>query len=264
MPLGVWDWGLVRCWLTPRAACLQLPNRPLRFGRKSLGVAQSLVPFTRATHFGYLFLTHTTGGDSLAWLFARLRLPLEYMEKAGDFCQQHNLKLHVDGARLWNAAVALKVPLKEVVRRADSVSICFSKGLGAPVGSVLCGPTDFIAKARRLRKAVGGGLRQVGVLAAAQLYALDHNLERLHEDHENASRLAAGLKALGLHVLPAPTNIVFFDVDEAPQVVASLGQRGVRILCTDGRRRCRAVTHLHIRSKDIDYFLTQISEILSK
>ncbi|CAJ1428241.1 unnamed protein product [Effrenium voratum] len=191
-------------------------------------------------------------------------LPLEYMEKAGDFCQQHNLKLHVDGARLWNAAVALKVPLKEVVRRADSVSICFSKGLGAPVGSVLCGPTDFIAKARRLRKAVGGGLRQVGVLAAAQLYALDHNLERLHEDHENASRLAAGLKALGLHVLPAPTNIVFFDVDEAPQVVASLGQRGVRILCTDGRRRCRAVTHLHIRSKDIDYFLTQISEILSK
>ena len=108
MPLGVWDWGLVRCWLTPRAACLQLPNRPLRFGRKSLGVAQSLVPFTRATHFGYLFLTHTTGGDSLAWLFARLRLPLEYMEKAGDFCQQHNLKLHVDGARLWNAAVALK------------------------------------------------------------------------------------------------------------------------------------------------------------
>ncbi|CAJ1329548.1 unnamed protein product [Effrenium voratum] len=206
-------------------------------------------------------------------------LPLEYMEKAGDFCQQHNLKLHVDGARLWNAAVALKVPLKEVVRRADSVSICFSKGLGAPVGSVLCGPTDFIAKARRLRKAVGGaeaneffptGLlgyvlhARVGVLAAAQLYALDHNLERLHEDHENASRLAAGLKALGLHVLPAPTNIVFFDVDEAPQVVASLGQRGVRILCTDGRRRCRAVTHLHIRSKDIDYFLTQISEILSK
>ncbi|CAJ1389749.1 unnamed protein product [Effrenium voratum] len=155
-------------------------------------------------------------------------------------------------------------PKQPPSRRNAKVSICFSKGLGAPVGSVLCGPTDFIAKARRLRKAVGGGLRQVGVLAAAQLYALDHNLERLHEDHENASRLAAGLKALGLHVLPAPTNIVFFDVDEAPQVVASLGQRGVRILCTDGRRRCRAVTHLHIRSKDIDYFLTQISEILSK
>jgi len=193
-----------------------------------------------------------------------LILPLDYMKKAGVFCQQHGLKMHVDGARLWNAAVALKVPIADLVKEADSVNVCLSKGLGAPVGSVLTGSKDFIFKARRLRKAVGGGLRQVGVLAAAGLYALDHHIDRLQEDHENAGRLASGLKSLGLEVLPAHTNIVFFDVQDAPNIVADLAKHGIRILCTDGKKRCRAVANLHTRSSDIDFFLSQLSEILQR
>lgn len=193
-----------------------------------------------------------------------LVLPLEYMEKAGEFCQRHNLKMHVDGARLWNAAVALKAPISDLVRHADSVNVCLSKGLGAPVGSILTGSKDFIVKARRLRKAVGGGLRQVGILAAAGLYALEHHMKRLEEDHENAARLAAGLKAFQLNVLPVHTNIVFFDIDDAPSVVADLASRGVRILCTDGKRRCRAVANLHVRSSDIDFFLARLADVMEK
>lgn len=193
-----------------------------------------------------------------------LVLPLEYMEKAGDFCERHGLKMHVDGARLWNAAVALKVPIAQLARRADSVKVCLSKGLGAPVGSILVGSKEYILKARRLRKAVGGGLRQVGVLAAAGLYALENHFERLQEDHENAARLASGLQSLGLDVLPAHTNIVFFDMEEAPVIVAKLASRGVRILCTDGEKRCRAVANLHTQAPDIDYFLAELAEILGK
>eukprot|EP00435_Cladocopium_sp_Y103_P063541 s724_g25.t1 len=193
-----------------------------------------------------------------------LVLPLEYMEKAGDFCECHGLKMHVDGARLWNAAVALKVPIAQLARRADSVNVCLSKGLGAPVGSILVGSKEFILKARRLRKAVGGGLRQVGVLAAAGLYALENHFDRLQEDHENAARLASGLQSMGLDVLPAHTNIVFFDVEEAPAIVAKLASRGVRILCTDGKKRCRAVANLHTHASDIDHFLAELAEILGK
>jgi len=191
-----------------------------------------------------------------------LVLPVGYMEKAGEFCKAHGLRLHVDGARLWNAAVALGLPPAELVKPADSVNVCLSKGLGAPVGSVLVGTAEFIQKARRLRKAVGGGLRQVGILAAAGLYALEHNLARLKEDHENASRLAQGLKDLGLNVLPAPTNLVFFDVDNAPAVVKALGDKGIRMLCLDGKRRCRAVANLHVTASDVEYTLAQLSGIL--
>ena len=191
-----------------------------------------------------------------------LVLPLEYMEKAGLFCQKHGLKLHVDGARLWNAAVYLQKEVKELVRWADSVNVCFSKGLGAPAGSVLAGSKDFIMKARRLRKAVGGGMRQVGLLAAAGLYALDFHMDRLREDHANATRLAEGLRDLELHVLPQHTNIVFFDVEDAPRVVAELLRRGVRVLCTDGRRRCRAVTNLQVHAEDVEHVLKELRAVL--
>eukprot|EP00438_Fugacium_kawagutii_P034098 Skav232058 [mRNA] locus=scaffold1641:100591:102071:- [translate_table: standard] len=127
-----------------------------------------------------------------------LVLPLDYMDKAGDFCQRHGLKMHVDGARLWNAAVALKVPIARLVQMADSVNVCLSKGLGAPVGSILVGPRDFIVKARRLRKAVGGGLRQVGVLAAAGLYALDHHFERLQDGPAKGSKGGVQLQRFSL------------------------------------------------------------------
>jgi threonine aldolase len=120
-------------------------------------------------------------------------LPLEYIRSVEKFCQEHNLKLHIDGARLANASVALQTPMKELVKGADSVSLCLSKGLGAPVGSILAGSTEFIAEAKRMRKSLGGGMRQAGVIAAAGQFALEHQLERLAEDHANAKALARGL-----------------------------------------------------------------------
>lgn len=190
-------------------------------------------------------------------------LSTEYLDKASALCKELGLQLHIDGARLWNAVVALDCKPADLVRMADTVTVCLSKGLGAPVGSVLAGPADFIKRARRLRKALGGGMRQAGVLAAAGLFAVDHNVTRLKEDHVNAQRLAKGLTELGLHVVPADTNMVFWDVDNAPQLVATLQAAGVRVLCTDGKRRCRAVANLHVTPADIDRVVAAVADALA-
>jgi len=124
-------------------------------------------------------------------------LPLDYLGQARAFTRQQGLNLHLDGARVFNAAVKLEVPVKAITGQFDSVSICLSKGLGCPVGTVLVGNRDFIKLAHRARKILGGGMRQAGILAAAGLYALDHNIERLAEDHANAERLAAGYPTSG-------------------------------------------------------------------
>lgn len=143
-------------------------------------------------------------------------LPMGYMAEATALARRHGLATHLDGARLFNAAVALKVPAANIARHFDSISVCFSKGLGAPVGSALCGSREVIERARRVRKMLGGGMRQVGVLAAAALYALEHHVERLAEDHAMARRLADGLLGIpGLVVEPPETNMVFVDVDQA-------------------------------------------------
>lgn len=140
-------------------------------------------------------------------------LPRDYLAAARAFCDTHGLGLHLDGARLFNAAVAQGVPAREIARHFDSVSVCFSKGLGAPVGSVLVGSTGLIERAKRWRKVAGGGWRQAGMLAAACLHALDHHVERLAEDHARAARLADGLQSLaGLEVLGRYTNMVFIAV----------------------------------------------------
>lgn len=190
-------------------------------------------------------------------------LSVAYMRQAGVLCKELGLSLHVDGARLWNAIVALDVEPATLVEPADTVNVCLSKGLGAPVGSVLVGTADFIRRARRLRKALGGGMRQAGVLAAAGLYAIEHNLARLRDDHRNARRLAEGLAALGLHVVPAETNMVFWEVDGAPELVGCLQQAGVRVLCTDGKRRCRAVANLHVGTADIDCVVAAVRDALA-
>merc|ERR1712107_536179 len=189
-------------------------------------------------------------------------LPVEYMDKVGALCKELNLAFHVDGARLWNAAVKLGIPPRDLVATADTVTVCLSKGLGAPVGSVLVGSDSFIVRARRLRKALGGGMRQAGVLAAAGLFAVKHNLQRLSEDHVNAQRLAEGLMELGLNVVPAHSNMVFFDIDDAPVHVKALSAQGVQFLCIDGKRRCRAVCHLHISSADVDHVLKLLAKAL--
>jgi len=141
-------------------------------------------------------------------------LPLDYLAAAREFTRRRGLSLHLDGARLYNAAVKLGVPARAITQYFDSVSVCLSKGLGAPVGSVLCGSVALIAKARRLRKMVGGGMRQAGVLAAAGLYALQHQVERLAEDHDNAARLGSALTELGYSVEPVQTNMVYVQLGE--------------------------------------------------
>jgi threonine aldolase len=176
-------------------------------------------------------------------------LPLAYLAAARELTRRHRLALHLDGARLFNAAVKLGVEAGEITRHFDSVSVCLSKGLGAPVGSVLCGSVELIGKARRLRKMVGGGMRQAGVLAAAGFYALEHQVARLAEDHANAERLAAGLAELGYAVEPVQTNMVYVQVDQqAAALKAFCAERGIRLSAAP---RLRLVTHLDFAAADI-------------
>jgi threonine aldolase len=183
-------------------------------------------------------------------------LPLDYVEQASALARRCGLSLHLDGARLFNAAVAGDGdPYRNAARIArhfDSVSVCFSKGLGAPVGSALCGSRELVARAHRLRKMLGGGMRQSGVLAAAALHALEHHVHRLAADHEHARRLAEGLAGLpGVRVQPPQTNMLFVDLapDKAAGAAERLAEAGV--LCT-GRARLRLVTHMDVTGDDID------------
>lgn len=193
-----------------------------------------------------LALENTVGGKVLS---------LAYMSEATALARRHGLACHLDGARAFNASVALGVPIATVAAPFDTISVCLSKGLGAPIGSTLVGSAALIAKARRIRKMVGGGLRQVGVIAAAGLYALEHNVGRLAEDHANAKRLAAGLAACpGLTVGEPETNILFIDV--APQIsapfAAHLADHGVGAISSYGGRRQRWVTHLDVDAAAVD------------
>ena len=196
--------------------------------------------------------------------------PLEpdYIQSVADIARSHGVKLHIDGARLFNAAVALGVPARQLAAEADSVSVCLSKGLAAPVGSVVCGSAEFIHEARRARKVLGGGMRQAGVLAAAGIVALNEMVDRLAEDHANAARLAKGLAALpGLELDPGrfKTNIVYFDVTKpglrAAELVAALQKEGVRMLAA-GPRTLRAVTHYEVAAGGIDYALEVAARVM--
>jgi len=192
-------------------------------------------------------------------------MPQDYLQQATALARRHGLAVHLDGARLFNAAAATKAPGESVLAAArriagyfDSVSVCFSKGLGAPVGSALCGSKELIARAHRVRKMTGGGMRQTGLLAAAASHALDHHLERLVDDHALAQRLAHGLQGLdGLQVRSAQTNIVFVDVADGrgPDLLAHLKAHGV--LAT-GLIGLRFVTHLDVDAAGIDHALACI------
>ncbi|WP_152221895.1 low-specificity L-threonine aldolase [Pseudomonas sp. SCB32] len=176
-------------------------------------------------------------------------LPQAYLAAAREMTRRRGLALHLDGARLYNAAVKLGVDAREITRHFDSVSVCLSKGLGAPVGSVLCGDVELIGRARRLRKMVGGGMRQAGGLAAAGLYALDHQVERLAEDHANAEALGRGLAELGYSIELVQTNMVYVGIGEQAGALAThLAERGIRV---SPAARLRLVTHLDVKSADI-------------
>lgn len=188
-------------------------------------------------------------------------LPVDYMKQVRALADKHSLNVHLDGARVFNAAVALGVDVKAITQYVDSVTFCLSKGLSAPVGSVICGSPDFIAKARRYRKMLGGGMRQAGVLAAAGLVALEQMIDRLAEDHANARRLAEGLADTPGFVVDlerVQTNIVFFELDQTVKVSADgvtqrMLEQGVKLISPGVHfRRFRAVTHAWVTRDEID------------
>ena len=197
-------------------------------------------------------------------------LDLEYMNTVGNLAKRYGLKLHVDGARIFNAAVALGVPASELVEEADSVTFCLSKGLAAPAGSVVCGTREFIAEARRARKVLGGGMRQAGILAAAGILAITEMVDRLFEDHANARKLAEGLAELdGITIDPSKikTNILFFKINRSDLTPTELAERlkaeGVKV----GPKppdQIRMVTNYHVTSEDIDETLGVFRKVLAK
>lgn len=192
------------------------------------------------------------------------------MAEAAAVAHKHGLALHLDGARIFNAATALGVPARELAAQADSVMFCLSKGLCAPVGSVLCGSAQFIAKALRARKIVGGGTRQAGVLAAAGIVALEQMVQRLQDDHENARLLAEGIAEMpGVRVDLArvQTNLVWFDVvsnrTNALELASALGNEGILIMASSATRM-RAVTHHGIERKHIERTLQAMRTALAQ
>jgi threonine aldolase len=189
----------------------------------------------------------------------------EDLSAVRNVADEHNLPIHMDGARVFNAAVALKVPVSRLAAFADSVTFCLSKGLGSPVGSVLCGSTEFIAEARRYRKMLGGGMRQAGVIAAGGIYALERMVDRLAEDHENAQVAAEGLADIpGIELAPPPqTNLVYFTVDgwKLSALVRRLGEAGV--LCFDEGGRIRWVTHFGIERRDVEEALERLRAVMA-
>jgi threonine aldolase len=193
-----------------------------------------------------LALENTIGGKALS---------LAYVDAATSLARRHGLSCHLDGARVFNAAAVLGVPAATLVAPFDSASVCLSKGLGAPIGSVLAGSFPFIARARRLRKMLGGGMRQAGIIAAAGLYALEHNVERLVDDHANARTLAEGLSAFpGLTVSAPETNIVFVNVAEeiAGTFSDHLAAHGIGVTSAYGATQQRWVTHLDVSEDAVE------------
>ncbi len=193
--------------------------------------------------------------------------PLEKLAEVENSARENNLKMHLDGARLWNAAVAQQIPEAEIAKYFDSVSVCFSKGLGAPVGSALVGSHDFITEARRFRKQYGGGMRQAGIIAAGALYALDNHRERLAEDHANAKTFAEGLaKIPGIEINPddVETNIIMFGLSKmsSDEILKRLRELDIHMLPMDSSS-IRAVTNLMVAEKQIPEALEQIRTILS-
>ncbi len=187
-------------------------------------------------------------------------LPLAYLEKAGNFAKEHKLRLHLDGARLFNATVKQNIQPPEITGWFDSVSICLSKGLGTPAGSVLCGSAEFISEARRWRKMLGGGMRQAGILASAGIYALQKNVARLRDDQRNAELLTEGLstmREISVERNSAQTNMAFFNMDtkRAEQLALFLREKG--ILISPGGT-IRMVTHLDISRENIFFVVEEM------
>ena len=186
-------------------------------------------------------------------------LPIEDLRRLREYADEVGCAVHIDGARIWNAHVATGTPLEAYGAIADTMAVCLSKGLGAPIGSLMLGSAEQVADARVLRKRLGGGMRQVGVLAAAGLHALDHHLERMAEDHEHARLLA---EACGSDPALTETNIVVVDVPDAPAVVAAARDQGVLVGAV-GPTKVRMLTHLDVDRADVEQAAKVLAEILT-
>ena len=211
-------------------------------------------------HTGLIVLenTHNLKGGSI--------YPQDEAERIITYAHGQKILVHLDGARVFNAAIAVKKPVKDLTKHFDSVMLSFSKGLGAPVGSMLAGSRDFIAEARIVRKRMGGGMRQVGILAAACLYALEHHVSRLTEDHQNSKRLAQVLAEFNeVHVTPPQTNIVIFELKNisAPAFTQQLQGKGVLAIAISDTK-VRMVTHLDVSRDDITQAIGAIRAVLSQ
>lgn len=203
--------------------------------------------------------THNRGGGSI--------FPLQDIQEIAQVCRENDLRLHLDGARFWNACVATGIAEADYAAPFDTVSVCFSKGLGAPVGSALVGSRELMARARRFRKMFGGGMRQAGMMAAGALYAVQHHRDRLAEDHANAHRLAIGLQqidGIAISLEDVQTNLVYFHTPEAMpagMLAEKLVELGVGVLPT-AAHTLRAVTNLMVTPADIDEALNRIAEAM--
>jgi len=203
--------------------------------------------------------THNRGGGTI-W-------PMEEIRNLRQLADRHGLLMHLDGARLWNASVATGIPLKEYANAFDSVTVCFSKGLGAPVGSLVAGNRELIARARKFRKVFGGGMRQAGILAAAALFSVENNVQRLAEDHAKARRLAEAVSAcpgIRVDMEAVQTNMVFIDLKDttfdAQEAAVTLKAKGVLVLAT-GPRRLRAVLHLDVDMDQVEHAVRMFREV---
>jgi threonine aldolase len=207
--------------------------------------------------------THNASGGRI--------FPFERLAALVEVARELGLRLHLDGARLWNAAVATGVAPAEWARPFDTVSVCLSKGLGAPVGSLVCAPRERLRELVRIRKMLGGGMRQAGILAAGGLHALDHHVKRLADDHAHARRLAQGLAELGLDVDLPETNIVLFRAAEGNRLLEAAARRGVLMLPfgvadegASAATQIRAVTHLDVSAGDVEEALARLGEALAE
>jgi threonine aldolase len=242
---------------------LAVPNQP--DGTINPSVIEGAIPSEDAHHPRVALVclenTHNYCGGT--------PLDVDYTATVADLARRYGLALHLDGARIFNAALALGVPASDLAAPADSVMFCLSKALSCPVGSLVCGSAEFIKRAHRMRKMVGGGMRQVGVLAAAGIVALEQMVDRLQEDHENARTLAEGIAeipGLGLDPGSVQTNIVFFDFLDhrmtAQQFCERLREEGV-LMSASGPGRIRAVTHYGIERADVEHALQVMRQVMT-
>jgi threonine aldolase len=234
--------------------------QPIEFSQDgSLDLAKvASVIKAKDVHFArskLLCLENTTAGKVV---------PQSYIQQAIEFCRDRQLSIHLDGARVCNAAVSQNSSVANIVKGFDSVSICLSKGLGAPIGSVLCGSVEFIEEAKHWRKMLGGGMRQAGIVAAAGIYALTHNVERLAQDHQNALTLAQGLSTIdAITVHQAQTNILMLEIPEKdlPGLSQHLKDKGIKASLG---RQTRLVTHLGISQTDVSFVIETFKQFYLK